>query len=160
MSHDPNPKKKDTIRIPIGARLKMRGGMFTVTSASTQALILTGPVKKLRVGEKIQIFGHVAQVTRREVKNARIQLLTLGEFDTRPILQLERSKRRWAVQFKATKGEQVGTIKMGAFGDTWEDAVKFVHEHTAGQYDSIGEITEMPDPEPAEQEPKPTTPTD
>lgn len=56
---------------------------------------------------------------------------------------LHRFVRRWAVQFTATRGEMTGTIKMGALGDTWEDACQFVRTHCAGQYDSIGEITEI-----------------
>ena len=51
--------------------------------------------------------------------------------------------RRWAVQFVATRGDMIGRIKMGAFGDTWEDACQFVRDHCAGQYDSIGDITDI-----------------
>lgn len=32
---------------------------------------------------------------------------------------------------------------MGALGNTWEEAKQFVRDHCAGQYDLIGEITEV-----------------
>ena len=64
------------------------------------------------------------------------------ETTTTPVQQ-KRLVRRWAVQFTATRGEMTGTVKMGAFGDAWEDACQFVRTHCAGQYDSISDIAEI-----------------
>lgn len=77
-----------SIRIPIGSKLKMKGGAYFVTSGSDKSIVITGPVQALKVGEKIMLFGHLAEIICREVKTARLQLLTRGKFDLRPILQL------------------------------------------------------------------------
>jgi hypothetical protein len=63
----------------------------------------------------------------------------------KPIVGERRPAKLWRVQFTATRGDMVGKVKMGAIGETWEEACQFVRDHCAGQYDSMGEITEIPD---------------
>lgn len=74
-------------RVPIGAQLKMLGGMFTVTNADRHRLTLRGPLGKLPRNKPIQIFGVTAQVT---MIGKHVATLTArrGVFDYRPILRI------------------------------------------------------------------------
>lgn len=75
-------------RIPIGAVLKMLGGEFHVTNAEARSLTLRGPLKRLKRGMILNLFGVCAQVTLVGHAVARLQARGDGMFDTRPILRL------------------------------------------------------------------------
>lgn len=83
----PKPKLPVVARIPIGAQMKMLGGTFHVTSASTKRLVIRGPLQRLKRGMVLNLFGVVAQVTLVGHSLARIHA-RLGSFDTRPILRI------------------------------------------------------------------------
>lgn len=75
-------------RIPIGAVLKMLGGEFHVTNAEAKSLTLRGPLKRLKRGMILNLFGVAAQVTLVGHAVARLQARGDGMFDTRPILRI------------------------------------------------------------------------
>lgn len=74
-------------RVPIGAQMKMLGGMFTVTNADRHRLTVRGPLGKLKLGKTVQIFAVTAQVT---MVGKHVATLTAcrGLFDYRPILRI------------------------------------------------------------------------
>jgi hypothetical protein len=117
-------------------------GHQPITSEQLEAFAQRHGLQDYRAHELLSMIEDAQSIHQAPTPEAERLKEDLGEAMARKFAK-ERSKKRWAVQFTAVKGEQVGTIKMGAIGDTWEEACQWVRKFTAGEYDSIGEITEV-----------------
>jgi hypothetical protein len=77
-------RKPVTLRLPVGAVLRLPGGNLTVSSGKGREILLSGHCNAV-VGQRMNIFGHLCQVVFVGTATMRLRAPVKVKFDISPL---------------------------------------------------------------------------